>query len=161
MSLRFEGHQIWLDGVEVSEDLRQEAAGQMASRISAIPGVRQALFDLQLNFRGLPGLVADGRDMGTVIFPDAGLKVFLTATVAERAERRYNQLISKGNSVTLEEICTDLEARDLRDRTRAVSPLVPAADARKLDNSALTIEASMDTVLGWWVEGWPHVIAGH
>jgi 3-phosphoshikimate 1-carboxyvinyltransferase len=96
--------------------------------------------------------------MGTVIFPDAGLKVFLTATVAERAERRYNQLISKGISANLEEICADLEARDLRDRTRAISPLVPAADARLLDNSALTIDQSVDTVLGWWVDGWPHVL---
>ena len=95
--------------------------------------------------------------MGTVIFPDAGLKVFLTATVQERAERRHNQLISKGFSANLDEICADLESRDLRDRTRAVSPLIPAIDARKLDNSALTIDQSVDTVLGWWVDGWPHV----
>ncbi|MDE2402153.1 MAG: bifunctional 3-phosphoshikimate 1-carboxyvinyltransferase/cytidylate kinase [Burkholderiales bacterium] len=157
ISLRFDGHKVWLDGLEVSEHLRQESAGQMASRISAIPTVRQALVDLQLNFRGLPGLVADGRDMGTVIFPDAGLKVFLTATVQERAERRYNQLISKGFSANLAEICADLEVRDLRDRTRAVSPLQPAQDARMLDNSALTSERSSETVLGWWVDGWPHV----
>ncbi|HET8870833.1 MAG TPA: bifunctional 3-phosphoshikimate 1-carboxyvinyltransferase/cytidylate kinase [Aquabacterium sp.] len=156
--LRFEAHHVWLDGCDVSDELRREVIGQTASRISAYPGVRQALVELQLAFRGLPGLVADGRDMGTVIFPDAGLKVFLTATVKERAERRYNQLISKGISANLEEICADLEARDLRDRTRAISPLVPAADARLLDNSALTIDESVDTVLGWWVEGWPHVL---
>jgi 3-phosphoshikimate 1-carboxyvinyltransferase len=107
----------------------------------------------------LPGLVADGRDMGTVVFPDAGLKVFLTASVAERAERRHNQLISKGFSVTLDEICADLEARDLRDRTRTVAPMVPAHDARLLDNSALSIDQSVDTVLGWWTDGWPHVVA--
>ena len=159
LSLRFAGHQVWLADEDVSDAVRQEEAGQMASRISAIPAVRQALIELQLNFRGLPGLVADGRDMGTVIFPDAALKVFLTASVQERAERRYNQLISKGFSVTLEEICADLEARDLRDTSRAVAPLKPAADARKLDNSHLSIDESVDTVLGWWVEGWPHVMA--
>ena len=158
LTLRFEAHHVWLDGCDVSDELRREVIGQTASKISAYPGVRQALVELQLSFRGMPGLVADGRDMGTVIFPDAGLKVFLTATVAERAERRYNQLISKGISANLEEICADLEARDLRDRTRAISPLVPAADARLLDNSALTIDQSVDTVLGWWVDGWPHVL---
>ena len=161
ISLRFDGEHIWVAERDVSDDLRREDVGQTASRISAVPGLRQALVELQKAFRGLPGLVADGRDMGTVIFPDAALKVFLTATAAERAERRHKQLIQKGFSANLDEICADLEARDLRDRTRAVSPLVPAADARKLDNSALTIEESMDTVLGWWVEGWPHVIAGH
>ncbi|MFZ5525993.1 MAG: 3-phosphoshikimate 1-carboxyvinyltransferase [Pseudomonadota bacterium] len=157
--LRFQGHQVWLDGQEVSEDLRQEEVGQTASKISSLPGVRQALVRQQLAFRKLPGLVADGRDMGTVIFPDAGLKVFLTATVAQRAERRYNQLISKGISVTLDEICADLEARDQRDKNRAVAPMVPAHDARLLDNSALTIDQSVDTVLGWWTDGWPHVVA--
>jgi 3-phosphoshikimate 1-carboxyvinyltransferase len=157
--LRFQGHQVWLDGQEVSEDLRQEEVGQTASRISALPGVRQALVRQQLAFRKLPGLVADGRDMGTVIFPDAGLKVFLTATVAQRAERRHKQLISKGISVTLDEICADLEARDQRDKNRTVAPMVPAHDARLLDNSALTIDQSVDTVLGWWTDGWPHVVA--
>ena len=159
--VKFDGEHVWVAGRDVSDDLRREDVGQAASRVSAIPGLRLALVELQKAFRGLPGLVADGRDMGTVIFPDAALKVFLTATAAERAERRYKQLIQKGFSANLEEICADLEARDLRDRTRAVSPLVPAADARKLDNSALSIEESRDTVLGWWVEGWPHVIAGH
>jgi len=159
--LRFDGEHIWVDQRDVSLDLRQEEVGQAASRISAHPAVRQALMDLQLGFRGLPGLVADGRDMGTVVFPDAALKVFLTASVAQRAERRHKQLISKGFSATLEEICADLEARDLRDRTRAVAPLMPAADAHKLDNSALSIDESVNTVLGWWVEGWPHVIVRH
>ncbi|MFZ4551385.1 MAG: bifunctional 3-phosphoshikimate 1-carboxyvinyltransferase/cytidylate kinase [Aquabacterium sp.] len=159
--LRFEHEHIWLNDRDVGEAIRQEQIGQAASKLSAYPGVRQALLELQKAFRGLPGLVADGRDMGTVVFPDAALKVFLTATVAERAERRYNQLIQKGISANLDGICADLEARDLRDRTRAVAPLVPAADAQKLDNSALTIEQSVETVLGWWVEGWPHVIAGH
>ena len=156
--LHFEGEHVWLDGQDIAMDLRQEEVGQTASKISSLPGVRQALVEQQLAFRGLPGLVADGRDMGTVIFPDAGLKVFLTATVAQRAERRHNQLISKGFSVTLDEICADLEARDLRDRTRSVAPMVPAADARLLDNSALSIDESVDTVLGWWTDGWPHVV---
>ena len=156
--LRFDGEHIWVDQRDVSLDLRQEEVGQTASRISAYPAVRQALMDLQLDFRGLPGLVADGRDMGTVVFPDAALKVFLTASVAQRAERRHKQLISKGFSVTLEEICADLEARDRRDQTRAVAPLKPAADARSLDNSALSIDESVATVLNWWDAGWPHVI---
>lgn len=156
--LRFQDEHVWLDGKDVSADLRQEEVGQIASKISSLGGVRQALVEQQLAFRGLPGLVADGRDMGTVIFPDAGLKVFLTASVAQRGERRHKQLISKGFSVTLDEICADLEARDLRDRTRAVAPMVPAADARLLDNSALSIDESVDAVLGWWTDGWPHVV---
>ncbi len=157
--LHFDREHIWLDQRDVGEAVRHEDIGQAASKLSAFPNVRQALVELQKSFRGLPGLVADGRDMGSMIFTDAALKVFLTATVAERAERRYNQLISKGFSANLDEICADLEARDLRDRTRAASPLVAAPDALKLDNSALTIEESVDTVLGWWVQGWPHVIA--
>ena len=161
IALRFDREQIWVDQRDVSEAVRHEEIGQAASRVSVFPGVRQALVDLQKAFRALPGLVADGRDMGTVIFPDAPMKVFLTASVKERAERRYNQLISKGFSANLDEICADLEARDLRDRTRAVSPLVPAHDAHKIDNSAWTIEQSVETVLKLWVEGWPHVIARH
>jgi 3-phosphoshikimate 1-carboxyvinyltransferase len=161
IALRFDRDHIWVDGRDVSEAVRREEIGQAASRLSAYPGVRQALLELQKAFRGLPGLVADGRDMGTVVFPDAALKVFLTASVAQRAERRHKQLISKGFSVTLDEICADLEARDLRDTSRAVAPLAPAADARKLDNSALSIDESVDAVLGWWVQGWPHVIVRH
>lgn len=160
IALVFEGERIWLDGQDVSDDLRQEDVGRMASQISALPGVRQALVEQQVKFRRLPGLVADGRDMGTVIFPDAGLKVFLTASVAERGKRRHKQLISKGFSVTLEDVCADLEARDLRDRTRQAAPMVPAQDARLLDNSALTIEESVEQVLSWWTDGWPHVLAG-
>lgn len=158
IALVFEGEQIWLDGQDVSNDLRQEDVGVMASQISALPGVRRALVEQQLKFRRLPGLVADGRDMGTVIFPDAGLKVFLTASVAERAQRRHKQLISKGFSGTLDEVCADLEARDLRDRTRQAAPMVPAADARLLDNSTLSIEESVELVLSWWTDGWPHVL---
>ncbi len=158
IALVFEGERIWLDGQDVSDDLRQEDVGAMASQISSLPGVRQALVEQQVRFRRLPGLVADGRDMGTVIFPQAGLKVFLTASVEERAKRRHKQLISKGNSVTLASVCADLEARDLRDRTRQAAPLVPATDARLLDNSALSIEESVEQVLSWWTDGWPHVL---
>ncbi|MBU3653244.1 MAG: bifunctional 3-phosphoshikimate 1-carboxyvinyltransferase/cytidylate kinase [Limnohabitans sp.] len=150
LPVRFEGEQIWLDQVDVSEAIRTEEAGMNASRVSALPAVRAALVELQHSFCRLPGLVADGRDMGTVIFPQAPLKVFLTAGAAQRAERRYKQLISKGFSVKLEELRADLEARDARDRNRSVAPLVPAQDALMLDNSSLSIEASVEQVLSWW-----------
>jgi 3-phosphoshikimate 1-carboxyvinyltransferase len=127
----------------------------MASRISAGPELRDALRALQLSFRRLPGLVADGRDMGSVIFPQAHLKVFLTASAEERAARRHKQLISKGFSANIEGLLADLQARDARDRNRAVSPLAPATDALLLDNSGLTIEASVARVLAWWQERSP------
>ena len=150
MQLRFEGVRVLLAGEDVSDELRDEAVGMMASRISAWPAVRAALYDLQCGFRQLPGLVADGRDMGTVIFPDAGLKIFLTATAAARAERRLNQLIAKGISASLDDLRADLEARDERDRTRETAPLRPAEDALRLDNSQLGIEASVQQVVAWW-----------
>jgi len=150
MQLRFEGVRVLLAGEDVSDELRDEAVGMMASRISAWPAVRAALYDLQCGFRQLPGLVADGRDMGTVIFPDAGLKIFLTATAAARAERRLNQLIAKGISASLDDLRADLEARDERDRTRETAPLKPAEDALRLDNSQLGIEASVQQVVAWW-----------
>jgi len=123
--------------------------------VAAHPEVRQALHQLQLDFRRLPGLVADGRDMGTAVFPDAGLKVFLTASAQTRAERRYKQLIGKGISANMESLRADLEARDARDKGRAASPLKPAQDAQLLDNSGQTIEESKDLVLGWWQERQP------
>jgi 3-phosphoshikimate 1-carboxyvinyltransferase len=150
LPVRFEGEQIWLDQVDVSDAIRTEEAGMNASKVSALPAVRAALVELQHSFCRLPGLVADGRDMGTVIFPKAPLKVFLTAGAAERAERRHKQLISKGFSVKLEDLRADLEARDARDRNRSVAPLVPAQDALMLDNSSLSIEASVEQVLSWW-----------
>jgi 3-phosphoshikimate 1-carboxyvinyltransferase len=150
MQLRFEGVRVLLAGEDVSDELRDEAVGMMASRISAWPAVRAALYDLQCGFRQLPGLVADGRDMGTVIFPEAGLKIFLTATAAARAERRLNQLIAKGISASLDDLRADLEARDERDRTRTTAPLRPAEDALLLDNSQLGIEASVQQVVAWW-----------
>jgi 3-phosphoshikimate 1-carboxyvinyltransferase len=155
MDLRFEGHRTFLAGADVSDSLRLEEVGALASRISSWPRVRSAVLGVQIAFRRLPGLVADGRDMGTVVFPDATLKVFLTASAAERAERRYKQLISKGISANIESLRADLEARDARDISRSVSPLKPAEGALLLDNSALSIEASVEAVLEAWEERRP------
>jgi 3-phosphoshikimate 1-carboxyvinyltransferase len=155
LELRFSEGQVFLGTEDVSARLRAEATGLLASQVAVHPGVRQALHQLQLSFRRLPGLVADGRDMGTAIFPDADLKVFLTASAATRAERRYKQLISKGISANIRGLREDLEARDERDKTRSASPLEPAQDAQLLDNSALTIEASVDQVLAWWQQRRP------
>jgi 3-phosphoshikimate 1-carboxyvinyltransferase len=156
LDLRFgqgaDAGRTWLRGVEITEELRLEASGVMASRISSHPAVRTALNSLQLSFRRAPGLVADGRDMGTVVFPDAALKVFLTASAEQRAERRHKQLISKGIPANIDDLRADLEARDLRDRSRAVAPLKPAEDALLLDNSHLSIEASVQQVLVWWAQ---------
>jgi 3-phosphoshikimate 1-carboxyvinyltransferase len=150
LELRFEGGRTWLRGRDVSDELRLESTGLLASRVSVHPAVRRALHGLQLAFRRAPGLVADGRDMGTVVFPGAALKVFLTASPAERAERRHKQLISKGISASIADLRVDLEARDARDKSRSVAPLKPAEDAQLLDNSHLSIEASVQQVLAWW-----------
>ncbi|HEY1092384.1 MAG TPA: bifunctional 3-phosphoshikimate 1-carboxyvinyltransferase/cytidylate kinase, partial [Burkholderiaceae bacterium] len=150
LPVRFAGDRVLLDGNDVSEAIRTEEAGMNASRVSALPAVRTALVTLQHSFRQLPGLVADGRDMGTVIFPVAPLKVYLTASAATRAERRHKQLISKGFSARIEDLRADLEMRDARDSSRAVAPLRPAEDAVLLDNSALSVEESVVQVLGWW-----------
>jgi 3-phosphoshikimate 1-carboxyvinyltransferase len=155
LPVRFEGDRAYLAGHDVTEDIRTEASGMAASRVSVHPRVRAGLIRLQHSFRRLPGLVADGRDMGTVIFPDARLKVFLTASVAQRAERRHKQLISKGNSATLAVIESDLKARDARDSSRSTAPLKPAQDALLLDNSELSIESSIDCVLRWWQDKRP------
>ena len=155
LDLHFDAGRISLGGVEVTETLRLEDVGALASKVSAWPKVREALRCLQLSFRRVPGLVADGRDMGSVIFPGADLKVFLTASAATRAERRYKQLISKGISANIDSLRADLEARDARDQTRSVSPLKPAQDAMLLDNSALTVEASMEVVLEAWQQRGP------
>ncbi len=150
LPVRFDGDTVWLGDADVSDAIRTEEAGMNASKVSVLPAVRTALVDLQLSFQRLPGLLADGRDMGTVIFPQASLKVFLTASAAQRAERRHKQLISKGISTTLDSLRADLEARDARDSSRSVAPLKPAQDALLLDNSSLSIEASVDQVLIWW-----------
>ncbi|KQV97225.1 bifunctional 3-phosphoshikimate 1-carboxyvinyltransferase/cytidylate kinase [Rhizobacter sp. Root1221] len=150
LKLKFSGQQIWLGDTEVSDDLRQEHVGAMASRVSVFPAVREALRALQLSHRRLPGLVADGRDMGTVIFPGADLKVFVTASAAVRAERRYKQLISKGIPANIDSLRADLEARDLRDQSRTVAPLKPAEDAKLFDNSELSVDQCVARVLEWW-----------
>jgi 3-phosphoshikimate 1-carboxyvinyltransferase len=150
LQVRFTGQHMLLNGEDVTEAVRTEAAGMAASRVSAVPDVRAALLALQHSFRQLPGLVADGRDMGTVIFPDAALKVYLTATAAQRAARRHKQLISKGIAANIADLLADLEMRDLRDSTRAHAPLKPAADALLLDNSQLNVEQSVQQVLSWW-----------
>ncbi|MDT8998071.1 bifunctional 3-phosphoshikimate 1-carboxyvinyltransferase/cytidylate kinase [Paucibacter sp. APW11] len=155
LDLHFRKGRATLAGEDVTEALRAEATGLMASQVAAHQPVRDALQQLQLDFRRAPGLVADGRDMGTAIFPDAGLKVFLTASAATRAERRHKQLISKGISASIEGLRADLEARDARDKSRSASPLKPAADALSLDNSAQTIEESRDLLLRWWAERGP------
>ena len=150
LPVRFEGEQVLLANVDVTDAIRSEEGGMNASKVSTLPAVRKALVALQHSFARLPGLLADGRDMGTVIFPQAPLKVFLTASAAQRAERRYKQLISKGFSAKLDLLRADLEARDARDTSRSVAPLQPAQDALQLDNSHLSIEQSIDQVLVWW-----------
>jgi 3-phosphoshikimate 1-carboxyvinyltransferase len=150
LNLRFEGERALLDGQDVTEALRLEATGNLASKVSVHPAVRQALHGLQLAFRHLPGLVADGRDMGTVVFPGAPLKIFLTASVEERAARRHNQLISRGISANIDSLLAELQMRDARDQNRAVAPLKPAEDAVLLDNSGMSIDECVDFVLDAW-----------
>ena len=149
--------QVWFGNDNVTADIRTEQAGLDASKVSALPEVRKALLGLQHAFRRLPGLVADGRDMGTVIFPQAALKVYLTANAEERARRRYKQLIFQGVSASIDNLCAELQARDVRDSSRAVSPLHPAPDALLLDNSALDVPASVKQVLQWWQDKRPFV----
>jgi 3-phosphoshikimate 1-carboxyvinyltransferase len=150
LPVRFEGEQVLLGNVDVTDAIRSEKGGMNASKVSVLPAVREALINLQHSFQRLPGLLADGRDMGTVIFPDAPLKVFLTASAAKRAERRHKQLILKGFSANIDALRVDLEARDARDMSRSAAPLKPAQDALQLDNSSLTIEASVEQVMVWW-----------
>ena len=146
----FAGGEILLANENVTQAIRAEEVGTMASTIAALPSVRQALFSLQLGFRKPPGLVADGRDMGSVIFPHAQLKVFLTASVEARAQRRYKQLIDKGFSANMEDLLSDLQARDDRDTHRAIAPLVPAEGAHILDTSNMTAEEAIEEVLKWY-----------
>jgi cytidylate kinase len=134
-------------GTDVSASIRTEEGGRGASRVAAIPAVRDALLARQRDFRQPPGLVADGRDMGTVVFRDAPLKFFLTASASERAERRYKQLIAKGESVSLPRLLADIQERDERDSNRAVAPLMPAEDAIVIDSSATPINQVFDAVM--------------
>lgn len=143
------GERISLEGIDVTDRVRTEETGRLASRVAASGQVRDALLDLQRGFRKAPGLVADGRDMGTQVFPDAALKVFLTASPEERAKRRYKQLNDKGIGVNLAALSRDIAERDKRDAERSVAPLRPAADARVLDSSDLSIDEVTRTILGW------------
>ena len=161
LPVRFEAGRIWLGEDDVTDAIRTEEAGMNASRVSALPQVREALVELQHSFQRLPGLVADGRDMGTVIFPEAPLKVYLTASAACRAERRHKQLISKGISANIDDLRADLEARDARDSSRSVAPLKPAQDALVLDNSLLTIDEAVEQVVAWWQERQPFSAPQH
>jgi len=150
LPVSFDGERVLLSGADVTDAIRSETGGMNASKVSTLPAVRAALVELQHGFRRLPGLVADGRDMGTVIFPGAALKVFLSASAGQRAVRRHKQLISKGVDARLEDLLADLVERDLRDTTRKSAPLKPAEDALPLDNSELGIEESVQLVLSWW-----------
>ncbi|HIA58634.1 MAG TPA: (d)CMP kinase [Gammaproteobacteria bacterium] len=138
---------VWLNGEDVSLEIRTDAASKLASEVGAIPAAREALLQRQLEFRQPPGLVADGRDMGTIVFPNAELKIFLTASPEERAQRRYKQLIAKGIGAILPDLLRELKSRDERDSQRAVSPLRPAADATILDTTRLTIDEVVTRVL--------------
>ena len=151
MQVRFgtesEGERVLLEGRDVTAAIRTETLGQGASRVAAWPPVRAALLQRQRAFVEAPGLIADGRDMGTVVFPHAPLKIFLTASAEERARRRYNQLKEKGPGASLSALSREIAERDARDSSRAVAPLVPAADAERIDSTELTIEAAVERVI--------------
>lgn len=154
LDLRFEStadgdERIFLEGDDVTAEVRTEETGRLASRVAACAAVRTALLKLQRDFRRPPGLVADGRDMGTHVFPDAAVKVFLTASPDVRAKRRYKQLKAKGIGVNLAALSRDISERDQRDSERSVAPLRPADDARVLDTSEMTIDDVVRTVVGW------------
>jgi cytidylate kinase len=153
MSLYFHNERIVLSDQDVTDAIRSEECSRRASEVARLPKVREALLARQRAFRQPPGLVADGRDMGTVVFPDATLKVFLTASPELRAERRYKQLIDKGIHANLRALSRDLEERDARDANRPVAPLVPAPDSQVLDSSALSIDAVVERIVGWYREG--------
>lgn len=152
MQPRFYDGRVELEQRDVTQAIRTEAVSRNASRVSVHAPVRAALLDLQLAFRRPPGLVADGRDMGTVVFPSAGLKIFLTASLEARADRRYKQLIEKGLAANMPDLLADLRARDERDSTRATSPLRPAEDAYRLDSSTLSVDEVVAQILAWYRE---------
>jgi cytidylate kinase len=152
MDVGFEAGDILLGEEPITDKVRSELVGNRASEVAKVPALRQALLKRQRSFRRPPGLVADGRDMGTVVFPDAQLKVFLTASPEIRAERRYKQLIEKGIDANLRALSRDLRDRDERDARRLVAPLVPAPDSQVLDSSALSIDEVVERIVGWWLE---------
>ena len=150
MDVVFDDGEVVLGDEPVTEKVRSELVGNRASEVAKLPKLRQALLARQRAFRRPPGLVADGRDMGTVVFPDAELKVFLTASPEIRAERRYKQLIEKGIDANLRALSRDLRERDQRDAQRAVAPLAPAPDSQVLDSTALSIDEVVERIVGWW-----------
>jgi cytidylate kinase len=152
MQPRFVDGRVELDGRDVTKSIRTEEVSRTASRVAVHAPVRAALTDLQLGFRRHPGLVADGRDMGTVVFPSAQLKIFLTASLEARADRRYKQLIEKGLAANMRDLLADLRARDERDSNRAASPLRPAEDAYRLDSSTLSVDEVVAQILAWYRE---------
>jgi cytidylate kinase len=156
LHISFAGDKIMLANENVSHAIRAEEVGNTASKIAALATVRHALHALQLSFRKHPGLVADGRDMGSVVFPHAQLKVFLTATPEARAERRYKQLIDKGIPANMEDLLKDLWERDARDSNRAIAPLKPAEGAHLLETSAMTADEAVEQVLRWYAETRKH-----
>jgi cytidylate kinase len=147
INVEFEGSDILLDGADVANLIRTETAGNNASKVAAMPDVRAALLNWQRDYARLPGLVADGRDMGTTVFPHAGVKIFLTAGAQERAQRRYKQLKEKGLPANLAALTAEIEERDARDRSRSASPLVPAPDAIEIDSTSLGIDEVVERVL--------------
>lgn len=151
LPVRFEptsdGVQVILSGDDVTREIRTEEVGSMASQVAALPAVRAALLQRQRDFQQVPGLIADGRDMGTVVFPNADVKIFLTASAEERGQRRYKQLIEKGFNASLPALIEDIRTRDERDSNRAVAPLKPAQDAYEIDSTSMSIEEVCQTVL--------------
>jgi len=147
LQVRFEHGKIFLDGEDVSLAIRTETAGNNASKVAAMPPVRDALLDWQRRSAVAPGLVADGRDMGTTVFPQAPLKIFLTASAEERAQRRYKQLMEKGISANVSDLAAEIRERDERDQNRSTSPLVPAADALQIDSTQMSIDQVVETIL--------------
>jgi cytidylate kinase len=147
LNIKFEFSRVWVDGRDVSELIRGEVAGAAASRVAVLPGVRKALMALQRGFRRLPGLVADGRDMGSVVFPDAALKIYLTASPEERARRRYKQLMEKDSGASMAALLQDIRDRDFRDSTRAAAPLLKCADAIEIDTTGMPVGEVVAQVL--------------
>lgn len=146
----FKGASISLDGRDVTDAIRAEAVSAAASRVASLAPVRDALLERQRAFRNLPGLVADGRDMGSVVFPDAALKIFLTADPAERARRRYNQLMAKGMSASMSALLQEIRDRDVRDSQRSAAPLLKCSDAIELDTTHIAVDEAVAQVLGWY-----------
>ena len=157
MRVEFEGERVLLDGDDVALEIRTEQAGNAASKVAALPEVRAALLQWQRDYARAPGVVADGRDMGTVVFPAAGTKIFLTASAEERAKRRYNQLNEKGLSANLPDLVAEIQERDERDSNRSVAPLRPASDAFLLESTSLSVDEVLKQVVGQVLKAYPEL----